>query len=61
MPAAIAPQLPLLCHDLFRILDSLPFDDISEQDQNALRFKSGKRILLIFCALVSRHRKHADR
>ncbi|KAF9592182.1 hypothetical protein IFM89_012676 [Coptis chinensis] len=59
MPSALVPSLPLFCQDLFRILDSLSFDTTTEDD--LLRFKTGKRSLLIFCALVTRHRKHSDK
>ncbi|OMO58548.1 hypothetical protein COLO4_34539 [Corchorus olitorius] len=58
MPSAVAPLLPSFCHSLIQILSSLSFDngDTSE-DEHLLRLKTGKRALLIFCSLTTRHRK----
>ncbi len=62
MPSALAPSLPSLCQNLTRLLDSLSFDhDVTSEDGQLLRLKAGKRILLIFCALVTRHRKYSDK
>ncbi|KAL6008753.1 hypothetical protein ACLOJK_021979 [Asimina triloba] len=55
-----SPLLPSLCQDLIAILDSLTLDGTAPEDVYLIRLKSGKRSLLIFCALVTRHRKHAD-
>ncbi|CAL9114888.1 unnamed protein product [Musa textilis] len=60
MPSALGPILPSFCHDLFRILDSLSLDGASD-DGSLLRLKIAKRGLVIFSALVTRHRKHVDR
>lgn len=60
MPSALGPILPSFCHDLFRILDSLSLDGASV-DGSLLRLKIAKRGLIIFSALVTRHRKHVDR
>ncbi|CAD5183120.1 unnamed protein product [Musa acuminata subsp. malaccensis] len=60
MPSALGPILPSFCHDLFRILDSLSLDGASD-DGSLLRLKIAKRGLIIFSALVTRHRKHVDR
>ncbi|XP_049408930.1 uncharacterized protein LOC125872255 [Solanum stenotomum] len=62
MPSALAPLLPSICQDLIRILNSLSFDGgLTCKDAYSLRMKTAKRSLLIFCALVSRHRKFADK
>ncbi|GMP76154.1 hypothetical protein CsSME_00032952 [Camellia sinensis var. sinensis] len=62
MPSALAPHLSSFCRDLFGILDSLSFDGaITLEDGHLLRLKTGKRSLLIFCALVTRHRKLSDK
>ncbi|CAN4112732.1 unnamed protein product [Withania somnifera] len=62
MPSALAPLLPSICQDLKRILNSLNFDGgLTCKDGYSLRMKTAKRSLLIFCALVSRHRKFADK
>ncbi|RZR79893.1 hypothetical protein BHM03_00005745 [Ensete ventricosum] len=60
MPSALGPILHSFCHDLFRILDSLSLDGASD-DGSLLRLKIAKRGLIIFSALVTRHRKHVDR
>lgn len=62
MPCALAPLLPSISQDLIRILNSLSFDGgLTCKDGYSLRMKTAKRSLLIFCALVSRHRKFADK
>lgn len=61
MPSALSPVLPSFCYDLFRILDSLSLDDASSEDGTVLRLKTAKRSLIIFCTLVTRHRKHTDK
>ncbi|KAK7264768.1 hypothetical protein RJT34_32378 [Clitoria ternatea] len=62
MPLTLAPLLPLFCRDLMSILGSLSFDCLVAQDDEYLtRLKTGKRSLLIFSALVTRHRKHSDK
>lgn len=62
MPSALAPLLPSFCCDLFRILGSLSFDHMDPLGEGyLLRLKTGKRSLLIFCALVTRHRKFSDK
>ncbi|KAI8561936.1 hypothetical protein RHMOL_Rhmol04G0380500 [Rhododendron molle] len=62
MPSALAPHLSSFCGDLFGILNSLSFDgDDAMEDGYFLRLKTGKRSLLIFCALVTRHRKLSDK
>ncbi|KAM7257151.1 hypothetical protein ACFE04_012892 [Oxalis oulophora] len=62
MPAALAPLLPTICHDLIGILGSLSFNDVVIlDDKYLLRLKSGKRSLLIFRTLISRHRKYSDK
>lgn len=62
MPSALAPLLPSFCKDLFGILSSLSFDGGETlEDGYLLRLKTGKRSLLIFCALVTRHRKFSDK
>lgn len=61
MPSALSPLLPSFCQDLFKILGSLRFDATLPEDDYLMRFKTGKRSLLIFCALVTRHRKHSDK
>ncbi|PPS16878.1 hypothetical protein GOBAR_AA03686 [Gossypium barbadense] len=62
MPSAVAPLLSSFCHDLIFILGSLSLDhgDTSE-DEYLLRLKTGKRALLIFCSLTTRHRKYCDK
>ncbi|XP_068662047.1 importin beta-like SAD2 homolog isoform X2 [Aristolochia californica] len=59
MPSALVPLLIPFCQDLIRILDSLKLEAPSPQD--SILLKAGKRSLLIFCALVTRHRKNLDR
>ncbi|KAJ9536856.1 hypothetical protein OSB04_029589 [Centaurea solstitialis] len=62
MPSALVPLLPSLCRDLIRILHSLRFQDYGSFDDGyMLRLKTGKRSLLIFCALITRHRKFSDK
>ncbi|KXG29170.1 uncharacterized protein LOC8086009 [Sorghum bicolor] len=59
MPSRVKQILPSFCKDMFRILDSLNFNSLIE-DGPTVRLKIAKRCLIIFCALVTRHRKHAD-
>ncbi|KAI3821597.1 hypothetical protein L1987_09166 [Smallanthus sonchifolius] len=62
IPSALVPLLPSLCHDLIHILHSLKFQDGgSSENGYTLRLKTGKRTLLIFCALITRHRKFSDK
>ncbi|KAA8527975.1 hypothetical protein F0562_035156 [Nyssa sinensis] len=62
MPSALVPLLPSFCRDLFGILSSLSFDGtLTLEDGYMLRLKTGKRSLLILCALVTRHRKFSDK
>ncbi|KAL2922277.1 Importin beta-like SAD2 [Bienertia sinuspersici] len=60
MPASIAPLLPSFCGDMCGILDSLSLEKSVAEGQQ-VRLKTGKRILLIFCALVTRHRTYSDK
>ncbi|VAH92247.1 unnamed protein product [Triticum turgidum subsp. durum] len=59
MPSGVKQILPSLCKDMFRVLDSLDFNSPPEDSATA-RLKIAKRCLIIFCTLVTRHRKHAD-
>ncbi|KAF8644970.1 hypothetical protein HU200_066275 [Digitaria exilis] len=59
MPSTVKQILPSFCKDIFRVLDSLDFNSLLE-DGSMIRHKIAKRCLIIFCALVTRHRKHAD-
>ncbi|GMY28006.1 importin beta-like SAD2 homolog isoform X1 [Fagus crenata] len=62
MPSTLAPLLPSFCRDLISILGSLSFDcAVTMEDGYLMRLKTGKRCLLIFCALVTRHRKCSDK
>ncbi|KAL9325705.1 hypothetical protein ACSQ67_006350 [Phaseolus vulgaris] len=62
MPSTLAPLLPSFCRDLMSILSSLSFDcAVTQDDEYLTRLKTGKRSLLIFSALVTRHRKHSDK
>ncbi|RDX78950.1 Importin beta-like SAD2-like protein [Mucuna pruriens] len=62
MPLTLAPLLPSFCWDLMNILGSLSFDCVvNQEDEYLTRLKTGKRSLLIFSALVTRHRKHSDK
>ncbi|EEF43160.1 protein transporter, putative [Ricinus communis] len=62
MPSALVPSLPSLCRNLTGLLDSLSFDrGVTSEDGHRLRLKTGKRSLLIFSALVTRHRKYSDK
>ncbi|BBG94282.1 ARM repeat superfamily protein [Prunus dulcis] len=62
MPSALVPLLPSFCHDLIAILGSLSFDClVTPQNGYLRRLKTGKRSLLIFCTLITRHRKHSDK
>ncbi|XP_044500110.1 importin beta-like SAD2 homolog isoform X2 [Mangifera indica] len=62
MPSALAPHVPSFCQNLIAILGSLSFDgSLSLGDDYLLRMKTGKRSLLIFCSLVTRHRKYSDK
>lgn len=62
MPSALVPLLPSLCRDLIRIVHSLRLQSCdSSEDAYTLRLKTGKRCLLIFCALITRHRKFSDK
>uniref|UniRef100_A0A453HTK7 Importin N-terminal domain-containing protein n=1 Tax=Aegilops tauschii subsp. strangulata TaxID=200361 RepID=A0A453HTK7_AEGTS len=60
MPSGVKQILPSLCKDMFRVLDSLDFNSPPE-DSATSRLKIAKRCLIIFCTLVTRHRKHADK
>ncbi|KAF8089450.1 hypothetical protein N665_0505s0002 [Sinapis alba] len=62
MPSALSPLLGSFCRDMIRILDSLSFDwSVTPSDGYLLRLKTGKRSLLLFGTLVSRHRKYCDK
>lgn len=62
MPSALYPHISSICQDLFKILNSLNFDcSIEMENASLFRMKTGKRILLIFCALITRHRKVSDK
>lgn len=62
MPSGLAPHIASVCHDLIGILDTLSFDPVVlSGNEHLLRLKMAKRSLLIFCALVTRHRKHSDK
>ncbi|GAV71639.1 hypothetical protein CFOL_v3_15129 [Cephalotus follicularis] len=62
MPSALSPLLPSFCRSLIGILSSLSFDDdVTLEGGYLLRLKTGKRCLLIFCALITRHRKYSDK
>lgn len=62
MPSALVPHLPSFCCNLTGLLGSLSFDcGVSLENGYLLRLKTGKRSLLIFCALITRHRKHSDK
>ncbi|KAK9725349.1 hypothetical protein RND81_05G137800 [Saponaria officinalis] len=62
MPSSIVPLLPLFCCDLCTILNSLSLEEsVSSESSQQVRLKSGKRSLLIFCVLVTRHRKYSDK
>jgi hypothetical protein len=60
MPSGVKQILPSFCKDMFRLLDSLDFNSPPE-DADTTRLKIAKRCLIIFCTLVTRHRKHADK
>lgn len=62
MPSTLAPLLNSLSRDLMSILSCLSFDcTVTQEDVYLTRWKSGKRSLLIFSSLVTRHRKHSDK
>ncbi|XP_077240476.1 ARM repeat superfamily protein isoform X2 [Tasmannia lanceolata] len=61
MPSALILLLPSFCRDLIVIMDSLNLDPAIPEDGHLLRLKAGKRGLLIFSALVTRHRKYYDK
>ncbi|KAL8151290.1 hypothetical protein V2J09_021098 [Rumex salicifolius] len=62
MPSALSPLLSSFCGDLYAILDSLSIDKmLSSEDAWQVRVKMGKRSLLIFCFLITRHRKYCDK
>jgi hypothetical protein len=62
MPSALVPLLPSFCCNLIGLLGSLSFDHgVVPDDQYFLRLKIGKRTLLIFRALITRHRKYSDK
>ncbi|KAL9352190.1 hypothetical protein Peur_054870 [Populus x canadensis] len=62
MPSALVPLLPSFCCNLIGLLGSLSFDHgVVPDDQYFLRLKTGKRTLLIFRALITRHRKYSDK
>ncbi|XP_022138528.1 importin beta-like SAD2 homolog isoform X2 [Momordica charantia] len=62
MPSALVPLLPLFCHDLIGILDSVKFEAaVPTEYGNVSRLKTAKRSLLIFCIFVTRHRKYTDK
>lgn len=62
MPSALVPLLPSFCRNLIGLLGSLSFDHgVVLDDQYFLRLKTGKRTLLIFRTLITRHRKYSDK
>ncbi|XP_052204789.1 uncharacterized protein LOC127809769 isoform X3 [Diospyros lotus] len=62
MPSALAPHFSSFCGDLFHILNSLSFNGATSLEEGyLLRLKTGKRSLLIFCAIVTQHRKLSDK
>ncbi|CAE5967604.1 unnamed protein product [Arabidopsis arenosa] len=62
MPSALSPLLGSFCRDMIRILDSLSFDwSVTPPEGYLIRSKAGKRSLLLFGTLVSRHRKYSDK
>ncbi|RID63443.1 hypothetical protein BRARA_E02452 [Brassica rapa] len=62
MPSTLSHLLGSFCGDMIRILDSLSFDwSVTPSDGYLLRLKTGKRSLLLFGTLVSRHRKYSDK
>ncbi|CAH9120422.1 unnamed protein product [Cuscuta epithymum] len=61
MPPALAPLLPSICRDLLKVLNSLSFDGEVNCKSDLFRLKTGKRSLLIFSVLVTRHRKISDK
>ncbi|XP_028786891.1 importin beta-like SAD2 homolog isoform X2 [Neltuma alba] len=62
MPSTLVPLLPSFTRDLISILGSLRFDCVvAFEDGHLSRLKTGKRSLLIFSSLVTRHRKHSDK
>ncbi|ESQ48194.1 hypothetical protein EUTSA_v10019950mg [Eutrema salsugineum] len=62
MPSAMSPLLGSFCRDMIRILDTLSFDwSVNPSDGYLIRLKAGKRSLLLFGTLVSRHRKYSDK
>ncbi|XP_050216139.1 importin beta-like SAD2 homolog isoform X2 [Mercurialis annua] len=62
MPSALVHSVPSFCRNLTGLLDSLSFDcGVTPEDGHLLRLKTGKRSLLIFSALVTRHRKYSDK
>ncbi|KAJ3681318.1 hypothetical protein LUZ60_015807 [Juncus effusus] len=62
MPSAIIQIVPSFCHDILRILETLRLeDDSSDEVKNVTKLKIAKRGLVIFCTLVTRHRKQADK
>ncbi|XP_057524952.1 importin beta-like SAD2 homolog isoform X3 [Amaranthus tricolor] len=62
MPTSLAPLLPSFCGDLCDLLESLGLEEsVSSDGSQQMRLKTGKRLLLICSALVTRHRKHSDK
>ncbi|XVE82344.1 hypothetical protein DITRI_Ditri15bG0140800 [Diplodiscus trichospermus] len=62
MPSAVIPLLPSFCHGLVSILGSLSLGNGDTlEEEYLLRLKTGKRALLIFCSLTTRHRKYSDK
>lgn len=62
MPSALSPLLGSFCRDMIIILDALSLDwSVTPSDGYLIRLKAGKRSLLLFGTLVSRHRKYSDK
>ncbi|KAF7836882.1 importin beta-like SAD2-like protein isoform X1 [Senna tora] len=62
MPSSLVPLLPSFSRDLISLLGSLSFDCVVNQEDGYLtRLKTGKRSLLIFSSLITRHRKNSDK
>ncbi|XP_021751943.1 uncharacterized protein LOC110717528 [Chenopodium quinoa] len=62
MPTSVATLLPSFSGDLCGLLQTLNLEDsVSSEGSQQVRLKTGKRILLMFCALVTRHRKYSDK
>lgn len=61
MPQSLLASLGLWFQDLIALSETVDLDKKMDLSVQEPRLKTWKRVLKIFCNLVSRHRKHTDK